>query len=339
MSRVELFDREKGYQPLLYVDKVSNLCLSGKKHCRSGKAIKSPDRREMRVFISWSGDLSRQLGEAIRSWLPSALQHVKPYFTPDDIDKGAKWASEIFKELSASSVCIIILTRENLKSSWIMFEAGAISSTLENNRVCPIIFDIEPTDLQGPLAQFQATRFGKADIRKLFNTINSLAGENKLEDAVAEPVFEKWWPDLESSIKKILEGHTARKDARKIRSDRELIEEILLLLRASEKEKVPTAPAPPYDRTLTAVFMTVLKEIIEEDKAGFVSREVLHTKLREIEAAAMKLLDTKNRTILLHELGAMIEETKPISPRSKARPNPPPASPKNQFDPDDDIPF
>jgi hypothetical protein len=65
----------------------------------------------MRIFISWSGELSRQLGEVVRNWLPSALQHVKPYFTPDDIDKGAKWASEISKELSASSVCIIILNR------------------------------------------------------------------------------------------------------------------------------------------------------------------------------------------------------------------------------------
>jgi hypothetical protein len=49
----------------------------------------------MRVFISWSGNLSRQLGEALRKWLPSALQYVKPYFTPADIDKGARWASEI----------------------------------------------------------------------------------------------------------------------------------------------------------------------------------------------------------------------------------------------------
>jgi hypothetical protein len=170
---------------------------------------------------------------------------VKPYFTPDDIDKGAKWASEIYKELSASSVCIIVLTPENLKSSWIMFEAGAISSTLDNARVCPLIFDIEPTDLQGPLAQFQATRFAKADIRKLFNTVNSLAGENKLEDGVAETVFEKWWPDLEGEIRKILEGHlSANKHAQAIRSDRELIEEILLLLRASEKDKASSISLP-----------------------------------------------------------------------------------------------
>jgi hypothetical protein len=294
----------------------------------------------MRVFISWSGDLSRQLAEAIRSWLPSALQQVKPYFTPDDIDKGAKWASEIFKELSASSVCIIVLTRENLKSSWIMFEAGAISSTLEKARVCPMIFDMEPTDVQGPLSQFQATRFGKVDMRKLFGTINSLAAENKLDDAVADTVFEKWWPDLESSINKVLEGNIEKKDATRIRSDRDLIEEILLLMRASDKGNIPTAVSPtPYERTITAALVKALKEIVEVDRNGFLSTEDLHIRLREVEAAALKMADSKNRTILLGELDTLIEQTRPPPPLPPKRPKRalPPGQDKSDLD--DDIPF
>ena len=46
------------------------------------------------VFISWSGDLSRQLAEALYNWLPGVLQYVKPYFSPDDVEKGAKIVSE-----------------------------------------------------------------------------------------------------------------------------------------------------------------------------------------------------------------------------------------------------
>jgi hypothetical protein len=199
----------------------------------------------MRVFISWSGELSRELAEAIRKWLPSALQYVKPYFSPADIEKGSKWASEIFKELSASTVCIIVLTRDNLNSNWIMFEAGAISCTIDKARVCPLIFDIEETDLQGPLAQFQATKFLRQDVRQLFGTINGAAGENKLADSVVEAVFEKWWPDLEHEIQTIIKGHKETRSSKDIRSERDLIEELLLLTRkmAAEQE-FAKAPAP-----------------------------------------------------------------------------------------------
>ena len=139
--------------------------------------------------------------------------------------------------------------------------------------------------------------------------------------------------------KKILEGHTAKKEAKKIRSDRELIEEILLLLRASEKEKVPTGPTPiPYERTLTALFMKTLNEIVEQDRGGIVTQDFLHSKLREIEAAVYKLGESKNRSILLDDLSGLIERTKP-APQRKPKPNPPPASLKKPFDEDDDIPF
>jgi len=225
----------------------------------------------MRVFISWSGGLSKELAEVFRKWLPSALQYVKPYFTPADIEKGSKWATEIFKELSASSICIIVLTRDNLNSSWIMFEAGAISCTIERARVCPIIFDLEETDIQGPLAQFQATKFLKNDIRKLFNTINAAAPtDQKLQDSVAETVFEKWWPDLESATNGALTGHKATISTKDIRSERELIEELLLLTRKiaadAETKKSPASPLPPikYETTLYKRMAQTIGEFFDQ---------------------------------------------------------------------------
>ena len=62
-----------------------------------------------KVFISWSGELSRKLGEALRTWLPASLQYVKPYFSPEDIEKGTKWNTEIAKELETSNVGVICL--------------------------------------------------------------------------------------------------------------------------------------------------------------------------------------------------------------------------------------
>jgi hypothetical protein len=74
----------------------------------------------MKVFISWSGERSKSFAEAIRNWLPLALQSAKPYFTPADIEKGAKWDNEISEQLEQSDICIIALTRDNLNSPWIM---------------------------------------------------------------------------------------------------------------------------------------------------------------------------------------------------------------------------
>jgi hypothetical protein len=70
-----------------------------------------------KVFISWSGNLSGKLGEALRDWLPTVLQYVRPYFTPNDIEKGAKWNSEIVKELEGSNIGLICLTRDNTEKS------------------------------------------------------------------------------------------------------------------------------------------------------------------------------------------------------------------------------
>ncbi|MPT22560.1 MAG: TIR domain-containing protein, partial [Starkeya sp.] len=110
----------------------------------------------MRVFLSWSGELSEQIAQIYRTWIPSVLQAAKPYFSPKDIEKGKKWSSEIEKELHSSSICLIFLTKENINSSWIMFEAGAVSKSIGPSHVCPILFDLDPTDITGPLSQFQA---------------------------------------------------------------------------------------------------------------------------------------------------------------------------------------
>jgi hypothetical protein len=184
----------------------------------------------MRVFISWSGEFSKQLAEAIREWLATALPYVKPFFTPADIEKGANWAHEISIQLKESSFCVIALTRESLNSNWVMFEAGAISSSVDKPRICAILFGIEPIDLQGPLAAFQATKFSREDIYRLVKTINLNAGEAAIENGTLDRIFEKWWSELEDKVSKIMSqaGSTPKPPARK---DRDLLEEVVGLSR------------------------------------------------------------------------------------------------------------
>lgn len=187
----------------------------------------------MKVFISWSGPLSKRLGEAIRDWLPGVLQLVTPYFTPSDIEKGSRWSTDIAKELEDSQVGILCVTQDNLHSDWILFEAGALSKRLQKSHVCPILFGITNTDLAGPLKQFQTTGFEKSDFHKLLGVINSQLGDQKLPQKTLELVFEKWWPDLEAKIHEILVDVEAPDQP--LRSDRELLEEVLELSRVASR--------------------------------------------------------------------------------------------------------
>lgn len=183
-----------------------------------------------KVFISWSGDLSRKLGEALREWLPAALQYVKPYFSPEDIEKGTKWNTEIAKELESSDIGVICLTLDNTEKPWILFEAGALSKSIDKSRVCTLLFGIEPADVKGPLTSFQSTRFARDDFKRLITTVNNTAGDAKLDTAVMDSVFEMWWPRLDSKVNEILGSHNQHGEGNR-RSERDMLEEVLELTR------------------------------------------------------------------------------------------------------------
>lgn len=190
-----------------------------------------------KVFISWSGTLSQKLGEALRNWLPSALQYVKPYFSPEDIEKGAKWSAEISNELETSNIGIICLTRDNTDKPWILFEAGALSKSLEKSRVCTLLFGIEPSDVKGPLTSFQATRFIREDFKRLVTAINGAASDSRLEAPVLDNVFDMWWPRLEEEINTILSSNE-KVSKKERRTERDILEELLELTRMNSSRSL-----------------------------------------------------------------------------------------------------
>jgi len=79
----------------------------------------------MKIFISWSGKLSKHVGLTLRDWLPNVIQAADPYISSKDISKGVRWFSEISTELESSHFGIICVTRTNMESPWLLFEAGA----------------------------------------------------------------------------------------------------------------------------------------------------------------------------------------------------------------------
>src|SRR5262245_19790474 len=86
----------------------------------------------MKVFISWSGDISKAVASALRDWLPKVIQHVKPWMSEQDIPKGTRWLGYISEQLKEVKTGIICLTPDNQQNPWILFEAGALAKTVED---------------------------------------------------------------------------------------------------------------------------------------------------------------------------------------------------------------
>lgn len=192
----------------------------------------------MKVFLSWSGEKSHKVAMVFRDWFPSVIQSLEPYVSSEDIDKGARWSTDIAKELEDSSFGILCVTKENLNAPWLTFEAGALSKTMDKSFVSPFLFDIKRSEVDGPILQFQSTIFDHDDVLKLLKTLNKACGEDMLAEAMIEKAFDVWWPTLESDLDAL---RAVREDKNKSGAivpktdNNEILEEILDISRLNQK--------------------------------------------------------------------------------------------------------
>ena len=204
----------------------------------------------MNIFLSWSGSLSHNVAQALAHWIPQVVQAVKPWLSSQDIDKGARWFEEIGTSLSKTDFGILCLTSTNILSPWILFEAGALSKSLDQSRVCPILINVTNTDLQGPLAQFNTAGVNRVEIYRLVETLNArLQAESKRTDIQLAQAFEVWWPHLENKLAEAVqlakeeERHARTAPKRKVE---DVLNELLDLTRRTAQllGSAHDAPAP-----------------------------------------------------------------------------------------------
>ena len=239
-----------------------------------------------KVFISWSGPLTQKIAQELDGWIPKVLQSVQTYFTPDDIEKGARWAGNIETELSQSEIGILCLTRENQISPWITFEAGALSKNKDVSKVCPLLFDFDNKDLTGPLTIFQTTKFEKDEFKKLISSINNSCAEQKLDDKTFDETFEVWWPRLEERVEQILLEKDVTTKPQK-RSPSEILEEILEIVRSNNYQSLNIGYKDTINEIVDSV--TVLHDRLMRNHT------FLLPELRQVEYAIRRLChDTGN---------------------------------------------
>ena len=188
----------------------------------------------MKIFVSWSGELSHRVAHLLRDWLPNVIQALEPFVSSEDIQKGARSLNKLAQELENSNFGIVCLTSSNADAPWILFESGVLSNSLGWNHVSPLLINISPSDLKGPLAQFQATSLNEDDMFRLVNTINESLGESLVKPDILERSFAKWWPDLEKKFQEAIRKVDESGEPKLPRTERDMLEEILQLARSGQ---------------------------------------------------------------------------------------------------------
>ena len=214
----------------------------------------------MDVFISWSGERSRAAAEALRDWLPMIINAAKPFLSVSDIEKGTRWSSELALRLQSAKAGIICVTPANIHSDWLLFETGALSKTIADTFVCPLLIGLEPSNLKGPLAQFQATKTSKSDVLRLMKTLNAALGDQGLSELHIEKAFAGWWPQLESQLKSLPTDGAAPQPNR---TERDLLEEILGLVRIQDRN--PTKRFANFPIKSKLIMETVWQTLVAQD--------------------------------------------------------------------------
>lgn len=206
----------------------------------------------MKIFISWSGEKSREIALALRDWLRCVISTVEPFVSSQDIDAGSRWQTEVAAELESTACGIVCVTRDNQSAPWLNFEAGALAKSVGAGRVIPLAIDLKQAEISMPLGQFQAQQANKEGIRMAVASINSVS-PSPLPDELLAKMFEKWWPDLRKSFEQIAKKKQPPATELDARKDRELLEEIVDTMRSlsrtlsAERRRVTSAESNDHN--------------------------------------------------------------------------------------------
>lgn len=196
----------------------------------------------MQVFISWSGSRSKTLAVHVHEWIKTVVQRAEPWMSERDIEAGQRWNAQISSRLRETDFGIICLTPDNLTAPWLLFEAGALAKALDAARVVPLLLGLKKVDLAFPLAQFQAVEADRDGFFALASAVNSSLPEGQLEKTLLNTIFNGLWPNMDDNLKR-LHQVVSGSPKQKHRSDREILEDVLMGVRALQQSVGPTTRA------------------------------------------------------------------------------------------------
>jgi hypothetical protein len=156
----------------------------------------------VKILLSWSGESSRALATFLREWLPRVLSGVEPWMSDKDIGPGQIWFDELMESLLGVQAGIVCVTRENVTSPWIHFEAGCLAAKFAKGLLCPYLVGMKVSDLgRSPLGSRQCVSATKEGTWQLVSGLNKLL-RRRQDDGPLSSLFDLHWPELEEVIRK-----------------------------------------------------------------------------------------------------------------------------------------
>jgi len=190
-----------------------------------------------------------------------------------------------------------------------------LSKVLDASRVVPLLLDLKISDLTGPLVQFQATAIEDRD--GVFSVIKSLALHSSppITESRLQRLFDAFWPELETKISR-LKRVDMSKPRKEVRSEREILEEILLLSRNTERQlsrsSPPSSRTKQYEVTLTRVGdkkIQLIKIIRDHTRIGLKEAKDLVDSAPSIVATDLEI----------EQANALIEEIESVGAQAEVR--------------------
>ena len=142
-----------------------------------------------KIFISWSGDNSKQIARALKDSLENTIfkdTGLECFVSDVDISSGDDWWNKIKTELKKCKLGIACITKENLRAPWIYFESGAMIA--RDLKLIPVLVNCNINSLNGtPIATKHMVDFyNQEKFTQMVKTINRELNLLSISDASIE---------------------------------------------------------------------------------------------------------------------------------------------------------
>ena len=196
------------------------MCESGKNAEIDGKNTE-PGGMDAPTFISWSGMRARRFARALRGLLEATGDYFHPWVSETDIPLGVNWRSEVDETLRSAKAGIVILTPENYRSPWLIYEAGRMVE--RGITVIPIRVDLPMTMLPRDFPLIEQSAGNTQDgIREVARALNQVT-HPRLSTNLVDQRFDMAWSDFGEDLERpdaVFRGKTLQ--------DRQFCQEVFL---------------------------------------------------------------------------------------------------------------